>query len=59
MKRWRIAFWSAGAFRALAVMVDFGLLESFDLIVRYWARPRDVWGPAQLRANLVVEGLRP
>jgi membrane-associated phospholipid phosphatase len=59
MKRWRIALWSAGAFTALAVVVHFGLLAGFDAIVREWARPQDVWGPAQLRADLVVEGLRP
>ena len=59
MMRWRIAVGSVGAFTALAVAVHLGLLTTFDSIVREWARPHDVWGSAQLRADLVVEGLRP
>jgi len=59
MKQWRIAFWSAGAYTALAVVVSLGLLNGLDGIVREWARPDDVWGVAQLQADLVVEGLRP
>ena len=59
MKQWRIAFWSAGAYTALAVVVSLGLLNGLDVIVREWARPDDVWGVAQLQADLVVEGLRP
>jgi membrane-associated phospholipid phosphatase len=59
MKQWPIALWSAGAFTALAVVVHLGLLNGLDSIVRQWARPQDVWGPAQLRADVVVEGLRP
>jgi membrane-associated phospholipid phosphatase len=58
MRKW-IAFGSAIAFIALASCVDLGLLSAFDATVRDWARPHDVWGPAQLRADLVVEGLRP
>jgi membrane-associated phospholipid phosphatase len=59
MTRWRIAAWSAVAFTALAVVVHLGLLDGLDSIVRNWARPDDIWGAAQLRADLVVEGLRP
>jgi membrane-associated phospholipid phosphatase len=59
MTRWRIALWAAGAFTGLAVAVDLGLLQGFDSTVREWARPHDVWGTAQMRADLVVEGLRP
>ena len=59
MMRWRIAVGSASAFTALAVAVHLGLLTTFDSIVREWARPHDVWGSAQLRADLVVEGMRP
>jgi len=59
MTRWRIALWSAGAFAALAVLVDLGFLDGVDMIVREWVRPQDVWGAAQLRADIVVEGLRP
>jgi membrane-associated phospholipid phosphatase len=51
---------SAGvAFAALAISVHLGLLDTFDSIIREWARPNDVWGAAQLRADYVVEGLRP
>ena len=59
MVRWRIAFGSAGAFTALAVAVHLGLLNTFDSIIREWARPHDIWGSTQLRADLVIEGLRP
>ena len=59
MMRWRIAFGSAGAFTALAVAVHLGLLNAFDSIVREWARPDDILGSTQVRADLVVEGLRP
>jgi membrane-associated phospholipid phosphatase len=51
--------WSGGAFAALAVLVHLGFVNGLDTIVRDWARPHDVWGAAQLRADLVVEGLRP
>jgi membrane-associated phospholipid phosphatase len=58
-RRWWIAIGLAGAFTALAVSVHFGLLNSFDSIIREWARPDDVWGTAQVRAIYVVDGLRP
>lgn len=58
MRRW-IALGSAVAFIALAVSVDLGLLDRFDSLVRAWARPHDIWGPAQVRADVIVEGLRP
>jgi membrane-associated phospholipid phosphatase len=57
--RWWIALVFAGAFIALAVSVHLGLLNTVDSISRQWARPDDVWGTAQLRADYVVEGLRP
>jgi membrane-associated phospholipid phosphatase len=59
MTRWWAAFGSAGAFVALAVAVHLGLLDTADSVVRAWARPDDVWGSAQVRADLLVEGLRP
>ncbi|MGH8773942.1 MAG: phosphatase PAP2 family protein [Jiangellaceae bacterium] len=34
-------------------------MDTFDSIIREWARPGDVWGTAQARADYVVEGLRP
>jgi membrane-associated phospholipid phosphatase len=59
MTRSWVAWGSAGAFIALAVAVHLRLLDTFDLIARTWARPNDVWGAAQMQADLVVEGLRP
>ncbi len=58
-RRWWLAIGSAGAFITTAVIVHLGLLDSVDSIIREWARPDDVWGTAQLRADYVVEGLRP
>jgi membrane-associated phospholipid phosphatase len=49
----------AGAFIALAVSAHLGLLNTFDSVIREWARPNDVWGTLQMRADYVVEGLRP
>jgi membrane-associated phospholipid phosphatase len=59
MRRWVIAAGSASAFAALAVAVHLGLLNTFDSIVREWARPDHTWGTAQLRADIIVEGSRP
>jgi membrane-associated phospholipid phosphatase len=59
VRRWWIVIVSAATFTTLAVIVDLGLLSTFDSIIREWARPNDVWGTAQLRADYVVEGLRP
>lgn len=43
----------------LTVLVLAHLTDSVDDAVRQWLRPDDVWGPAQLRADRVVEGLKP
>jgi membrane-associated phospholipid phosphatase len=59
MRPWLIAAGSASAFAALAVAVHLGLLNALDSIVREWARPNDIWGTAQVRADIIVEGLRP
>jgi len=59
LRRWWMPLGSAGVFIAMAVSVRLGLLDTFDSIIREWARPDDVWGTAQLRADYVVEGLRP
>jgi undecaprenyl-diphosphatase len=58
MRLW-IAFGSAGSFTILALSVHLGLLNGLDSVIREWARPHDVWGPAQVRADLVVQGLQP
>jgi membrane-associated phospholipid phosphatase len=57
-RRW-IAWGTVSAFMALAISVHLGFLNTFDAVVRQWARPDDVWGAAQLQADIVVEGLRP
>ena len=44
VRQWWIAVGSVVAFTALAVIVDLGLLNTFDSIIREWARPDDVWG---------------
>ena len=59
MRRWSIALVSMCAFTALALAVHSGVLNNLDKIIRQWARPDDVWGTAQLWADLVIEGLRP
>jgi membrane-associated phospholipid phosphatase len=59
LRRWWIVIGSAGAFIALAASVHLGLLDTFDSIIRQWARPDDVWGTSQIRTVYVVEGLRP
>jgi membrane-associated phospholipid phosphatase len=56
--RW-IALGCAGVFIALAACVHLGLLDTFDSAIREWARPGDVWGTTQMRADYFVEGLRP
>ena len=56
--RWT-AVGAGTGFLALTVAVYFGLLDTWDAHARQWFRPDDVWGDRQLRADLVVEGLRP
>jgi len=57
--RWLIAIGSTVGFIGLAAVVRLGLLDTLDSTMREWARPRDVWGPTQWRADYVVEGFRP
>jgi membrane-associated phospholipid phosphatase len=59
MRQWWIALGSAFAFSALAILVHVGLPNRLDTVVGDWARPDDVWGPAQVRADVVIEGLGP
>jgi membrane-associated phospholipid phosphatase len=59
MRAWWIALGSFGTLIALTVCVRLRLLNTFDSMVRNWARPHDVWGTVQVEADLVVEGLRP
>lgn len=59
-KRW---WFATGAFAIgfvlFTLFVQQQLLNHFDAQVRQFARPNNVWGAAQMRADLVVEGLRP
>jgi membrane-associated phospholipid phosphatase len=57
--KWLIALGSAGAFIILAVCVHLGLTQTLDVALRDWARPHDVWGIVQLRADVVAEALSP
>ena len=47
------------AYAALALAVRVGWTDAVDAGIRQFARPDDVWGPVQMRVDLVVEGLRP
>lgn len=57
--RWIIPFSAAACYGLLALAVHLGMADAVDGAVRSAARPGDVWGPLQVRALLVVEGLRP
>lgn len=54
-----VAVGACAAFVVLTLAVTAGALDRVDVLVRGLARPDEVWGPAQLRADLVVENLRP
>lgn len=54
-----IAVVAAAAFVALLGLVARHLTDGWDGVIRQLARPADVWGEWQLRADVVVEGLRP
>jgi membrane-associated phospholipid phosphatase len=54
-----LAWASGGGLLVLALLVHLGLTRPLDEAVRQWARPDDVWGPPQVRAIAIVEGLRP
>jgi membrane-associated phospholipid phosphatase len=59
----KLGGWTAIAatsgFLVLAVAVRLGRLQAWDAHARQWFRPDDGWGSAQLRADVVVDGLRP
>jgi membrane-associated phospholipid phosphatase len=50
---------SAVGFAVLGLCVGQGAVDAPDRWVRDVARPRDVWGPAQIRSEHVVNSLRP
>jgi undecaprenyl-diphosphatase len=43
----------------LTVLVATGVTEPLDAAARSFFRPDDVWGPTQIRADVVVEGFKP
>ena len=55
----RVAVAAGGLYAVLTALVATGLADPFDASAREWFRPDDVWGAIQLRADVVVEGLRP
>ncbi len=54
-----VASASGVALLVLALVVHLGPTQRFDEAFRQWARPDDVWGPLQVRVDVIVEGLRP
>lgn len=55
----RVVQLAAAAYAVLTLLVATGLADSLDAAVRQWFRPDDIWGLTQLRAEVVVEGLKP
>ena len=55
----RLGLGAGVGFLILSIAVRLGLLDAWDTTTRYWFRPHDEWGSLQLRADYVVEGLRP
>lgn len=54
-----VATAAAIGFLVLGTAVRNGWLQGWDDDVLDLVRPGDVWGPWQIRADVVVEGLRP
>jgi undecaprenyl-diphosphatase len=54
-----LAVLAATAFVLLTVLVASGATRALDVAARDLFRPHDVWGAVQIRADVVVEGLRP
>jgi membrane-associated phospholipid phosphatase len=59
--RWpvRLAVIGAATFVALSVLVATHVTHDLDDAAREYFRPNDVWGPTQIRADVIVEGLKP
>lgn len=47
------------ALAVLGVLVETGVTQSLDVAVRNAMRPEDEWGTAQVRVDVLVEGLKP
>lgn len=54
-----LAIIGAASFVMLAVLVATHATQGFDDAARGFFRPHDEWGQLQLRADVVVEGLKP
>jgi membrane-associated phospholipid phosphatase len=54
-----VAILAATAFVLLTVLVATGSTQHLDVAARERFRPDDVWGRTQLRADVVVEGIKP
>lgn len=54
-----LAVCAASAFVLLSVLVDAHVTQGIDAAVRALLRPHDEWGETQIRADVVVEGLKP
>jgi len=54
-----LAATAAVAFVVLTGLVAAGTTRQLDVAVRDWFRPHDVWGEAQVRVDVLVEGLKP
>jgi len=55
----RVVWVAGGLYVLLTLLVAVHLTDPVDAAVRQWFRPDDVWGPTQLKADRVVEGLSP
>jgi undecaprenyl-diphosphatase len=49
----------AVCYALFTLAVHLRMLDALDITVRKAARPGDVWGPLQMRAAVVVQGLQP
>lgn len=54
-----VAVCAAASYLGFTIAVHVGALDPFDLLIRNLVRPRDVWGPDEVRAARVVHDLRP
>ncbi|MEO6512729.1 MAG: phosphatase PAP2 family protein [Nocardioides sp.] len=55
----RIAAVTGALYLLLTALVAVHVLDPLDQAVRRWLRPDAVWGPVQIRAAHVAEGLKP
>jgi membrane-associated phospholipid phosphatase len=56
---WVVPFGLTACYGLFAVAVHLRLFDDFDVAVRHAVHAGEVWGPTQIRANRVVDALRP